>query len=176
MRGVLIAAILLAVASTAHATPAKRGFVYARWLRDDRIEIVPPREGTAGKIWVAKDAVDDATFCTVDSNFYCFQSNYYALAIPKKFDPIQDTWEHEGVTYKIIRAGVAVSIFGRVIRDLVLIHVPSSATPGMRSNREDGYFLYSQSHGVVGFGFWKENGEGERSYWLEAEKGFAASE
>jgi hypothetical protein len=174
MRMQLSVVIVLVLASAASAAPPKTKFVYRNWLRNDSIQIVPPQEGKNGRIWVAIDAVEDANFCPEDAAFVCFTSSYYALAIPKNFDPSKKSWEHEGVTYDVVRTGVSVSIFGRTMSDLSLIKAPSSATPGMRSTGEDGYFFYSREYGVVGFGFWKKDDNGERTYWLDGEKGFGA--
>jgi hypothetical protein len=170
----ILAALLVSVSAAGEI--AKQRFLYGRWLRDDLIEIVPPSRGEQGRIWVAKDAVDNAMFCPNDSQFVCFYSNYYAIAIPKSIGDDQSSWEHQGVVYEVVRRGVTVSVFGETVSDLLLIRVPSSATPGMRSTGEQGYFLYSRERGVVGMGFWKDSDTGERIYWLKGKKGFGATD
>lgn len=172
-----VIAVLILIGMIAHSVAAgtsKEVFTYARWLRGDQIRIEKPIDGTTGSVWIARDAVESATFCPEESEFICFYSSYHAIAVPRDLPSQTKSWVHRGVTYTVEERGVEVRIFGRRISDLIRIRVPSTATSGLRYTGDSGYFLYSPARGIVGFGYWKDDETTEATYWLVDEKGFGA--
>lgn len=174
MRRIVIPLLICAIALPVGAGTSSEVFTYARWLRGDQIRIERSIDGTTGSIWIARDAVDSATFCPQESDFFCFYSSYHAIAIPRDMSFGVESWEHRGVVYTVEQRGIVVRIFGRTLSDLVKIRVPSTATSGLRFTGDTGHFLYSPALGIVGFSYWKDDQTTEATYWLVGEKGFGA--
>jgi len=167
------------VLGAANAAAAEDGVKhrYVGWLEGDFLTVQEPEgAGQQGWIVIGNDGFAPAEFCPSTSEFICFFSRGFAFGVPRRINPAATDWTIREVKFELLKRGLAVSLLGRQLEDLMLIKAPPEATMVGRATGKSGFFLYSRSEGLVGFGLDPLPDGAAVTYWIQGQTGFGASE
>lgn len=168
--GCILLSPLLAHAGEDQATHEYRG-----WIENQTLVIKEPAAGsTEGTLVIGGDAIYKTQFCDEDSDYFCFTSQSYAFAVPKRLRPGVSSRTVEGITFEVVRENMEVSLFGSRVSGLLMVKLAAGAKYGAEPTDRDAFYLYSPERGLVAFGF-DPAYPYATTYWMEGSKGFGAA-
>src|SRR5690554_723094 len=105
-----------------------RRYKYVGWYVNDFKSIIEPSYADEiGRFVIGDDALHEARFCTDQDDYVCIFSQAYAFSFPRTTKDVQVTWELDGVTYRLVRQGITLSLWGREVTDIYLVETPREA-------------------------------------------------
>lgn len=109
------------------------------------------------------DRATNAVFCKNGEKFICFNSDWINFSFPHEQSSIPSEWTKDGVIFKL-KASAVIRVFG-VCRDAYKVV--------SNQNGREFEFLYSVSHGLLGF---NAEIDGQRvTYIAQRQMGFGAA-
>jgi hypothetical protein len=176
MRMLVVFLLLGGIAACAEADGTRASHRYRGWVEDETLVIKePPTGSTQGSLVIGDDAVYQADFCSQDSEYFCFTSQAYAFAVPKRLEPSVRRWTIGVLSFEIVREGMELSLLGSRISGLLLIKLRAGAKYGAEATDRDAFYLYSPKRGLVAFGF-DPAYPYATTYWMESRVGFGAGD
>jgi hypothetical protein len=153
------------------ARAPSQAFNYVGWgLSDNRIAIDQPvGEEAEGIISMGNDGMAKTRFCSLKSQYVCFESAHYAFLVPSTPNFDGGTFEHNGIRSHLRKGRLKVTILGKSVDDVVMVRSSGEHTP-------ENKYLFSWRVGLIAIRMERdwEGGTVQETYWLEGEMGFGA--